>query len=111
MIAINSQGAVMLGIVAVGPTRAAPHPPTPRRPDQKNLQAEATTCRDPGSVDCPGFFSVAVKTLFCRCADFAGVCVAAAKVVLIHIRNEAAFELASRSVSPYSLLNLLVIFP
>ena len=44
------------------PTRAAPHPPTPRRrPDQKSLQAEATTCRDPGSVYCPGFFSVAVN--------------------------------------------------
>ena len=43
------------------PDRAAPHPPTPRRPDQKSLQAEATTCRDPGSVDCPGFFFVAVK--------------------------------------------------
>ena len=37
------------------------HPPTPRRPDQKSLQTEATTCIDPGSLDCPGFFSVAVK--------------------------------------------------
>ncbi len=45
---------------------------------------EATTCRDPGSADCPGFFSVAVKTLFRRRTDFAGVCVAAAAVVLIH---------------------------
>jgi hypothetical protein len=42
---------------------------------------EATTCRDPGSVDCPGFFSVAVKTLFCRCTDFAGVCVVLATLL------------------------------
>ena len=40
------------------------HPPTPRRPDQKSLQTEATTCIDPGSLDCPGFFSVAVKHQF-----------------------------------------------
>ena len=32
--------------------------PQPRRP---SLQADATTCRSPGSVDCPGFFFVAVK--------------------------------------------------
>jgi hypothetical protein len=64
------------------PIRAAPHPPTPRRrPDHKSLKAEATNCRDPGSVYCPGFFSVAVKTLFCRCAYFAGVCVAAATLL------------------------------
>ena len=66
------------------PIRAAPHPPTPRRPDQKSLQAEATTCRNPGSVYCPGFLFVTVKTLFCRYADFAGVCVAAATVTLSH---------------------------
>jgi hypothetical protein len=30
-------------------------------PDQRSLQAEAATCRSPGSVDCPGFFYVAVK--------------------------------------------------
>jgi hypothetical protein len=93
------------------PTRAAPHPPIPRRPDQKSLQAEATTCRDPGSVYCPGFLFVAVKTLFCRCADFAGVCVALATVALIHEKRGPAFELASRLESSYSLLNLLVIYP
>ena len=38
--------------------------PIPRRPDHKSLQAEATTCRDPGSVDCPGFFYVAVNAFF-----------------------------------------------
>jgi hypothetical protein len=38
------------------------HPPTPRRPDHKSLQAEATTCRSPGSVDCPGVLFVAVNT-------------------------------------------------
>ena len=36
--------------------------PIPRRPDHKSLQAEATTCRDPASVDRPGFFFVTVKT-------------------------------------------------
>ena len=51
---------------------------------------------------------MAVKTLFCRCADFARE--SAATVVLI-TRNVAAFELASRLESSYSLLNLLVIFP
>jgi hypothetical protein len=35
--------------------------PRPRRPDHKSLQAEATTCRSPGSVDCPGFFFGAVN--------------------------------------------------
>ena len=36
---------------------AAAHPPTPRRrPDHKSLKAEATTCRDPGSVDWRGLF-------------------------------------------------------
>ena len=53
----------------IGPTRAAFPSPEPRHPDQKNLQAEATTCRDPGTVDCPGFLFVAVKTLFCPLAD------------------------------------------
>ena len=32
------------------PIRVAPHPPTPCRPDQKSLQAEATTCRNPDSI-------------------------------------------------------------
>jgi len=50
---------VRLGFELIGPTRAAFPSPEPRRPDQKSLQAEATTCRDPGSVDCPGFFFVA----------------------------------------------------
>jgi hypothetical protein len=55
---------VRLRFELMGPTRAAFPSPEPRRPDQKSLQAEATTCRNPGSVYCPGFFSVAVKTLF-----------------------------------------------
>jgi hypothetical protein len=50
-------------ILILGPTRAAAHPPTPRRPDQKSLQAEAATWRSPGRVDCPGFFFEAVKAL------------------------------------------------
>jgi Domain of unknown function (DUF4167) len=70
-----------LKLCLLGPTRAAAHPPTPRRPDQKSLQAEATTYRDPGNVDCPGFFFVA---LFVRYVRSAGVCVAAATVALIH---------------------------
>ena len=64
---------------------AFPSPDTPKPPGSiRALQAEATTCRDPGTVDFPGFLFVAVKTLFCRYADFAGVCVAAATVALIH---------------------------
>ena len=38
----------------VGPIRAAPHPPTPRRrPDHKSLQAEATTV-EPRQRELPG---------------------------------------------------------
>jgi hypothetical protein len=55
------------------PIRAAPIP-RPRRPDHKSLQAEATTCRDPGSLECPGSFFVTVKALFPKRADFAGMC-------------------------------------
>ena len=54
---------VRLGFELIGPIRAAFPSPEPRRPDQKSLQAEATTCRDPGSVDCPGFFFVAAGVL------------------------------------------------
>jgi hypothetical protein len=64
--------------------------PIPRHPAariKKSLQVEATTCRDPGTVDCPGFFSVAVKTLSCRCADFAGVCVVLATLLVYCIRG------------------------
>jgi hypothetical protein len=51
---------VRLGFEFVG--QSGRHPiPDIRRPDQKSLQTEATTCRSPGSVDCPGFFFVAVK--------------------------------------------------
>jgi len=53
--ALHGNG-VQIKFILVGPTRAATHPATPHRPDQKSQQAEATTCRDPGSVDCPGFF-------------------------------------------------------
>ena len=44
----------------VRPVRAAaPSPDTPP-PEQKSLQAEATTCSEPrANVDCPGFFFVA----------------------------------------------------
>jgi hypothetical protein len=49
-------------VVLVGQSGRHPHPPTPRRrPDHKSPQVEATTCRDPGSVDCPGFIFVAVN--------------------------------------------------
>jgi hypothetical protein len=41
--------------------RRLPSPDTRRRPDQKSLQAEATTCRSPGTMDCPGFFFVTAK--------------------------------------------------
>ena len=38
------------------------YPPTPRRrPDHKSPQVEATTCRDPGSVNFPGFIFMAVN--------------------------------------------------
>jgi hypothetical protein len=47
------------------PTRAAFPSPDARRPDLKSLQTEATTCRDPGSVDYPGFFYVAVNIPTC----------------------------------------------
>jgi hypothetical protein len=40
----------------VGPIRAAPHPPTRRHPDQKSLQAEATTCRTPEAWTARGSF-------------------------------------------------------
>jgi hypothetical protein len=46
----------------LGPTRAAPIPRC-IRPDQKSLQAEATTCRAL-SVHGSGFFSVTVKAPF-----------------------------------------------
>jgi hypothetical protein len=50
-----------------GPDPDGIHPPTPqRRPDHKSLQAEATTYRSPGSVDCPGFFFV---SLIVRCRE------------------------------------------
>ena len=67
----------------IGPTRAAPHPPTPRRPDQKSLQAEATTCRNPGSVDCPGFFFVAVKAFF-PATQTLPECVSSAATLLVY---------------------------
>ena len=49
-----------------------PHPPTP--PGSQEPQVEATTCRNPGSVDCPGFIFVAVnersEIIFrCCCAE------------------------------------------
>ena len=65
----------------IGPTRSAPHPPNPAARIKRNLLVEAAAMERPGSVDCPGFFSVAVKTLFCRSADFASG--SAATVVLI----------------------------
>ena len=44
--------------IGVGPIPAAA--PIPRHPesrqDHKSLQAKATTCRNPGRLDCPGFF-------------------------------------------------------
>jgi len=47
--------------IGVGPIPAAA--PIPRHPesrqDRKRLQAKATTCRNPGRLDCPGFFFVA----------------------------------------------------
>jgi hypothetical protein len=78
------------------------HPPTPRRPDHKSLQAEATTCRDPGSVDCPGFFFVAVnpvKKLFEACGSQV--------TVLRFIRSPATYKFLHRcpklNVNPRSL--------
>ena len=44
--------------------RTASHPRTPDAARiTRALQAEATTCRDPGSVDCPGFIFMAVNRL------------------------------------------------
>jgi hypothetical protein len=42
------------------PIRAAFHPPTSPPGSQEPTSVEATTCRDPGSVDCPGSIFVAV---------------------------------------------------
>jgi hypothetical protein len=54
----------------------------PRHPDaariNKSPQAEATTCRDPGSVDCPGVLFCGGQSIFSSSADFPGVCVVAA---------------------------------
>ena len=38
-----------------------PSPDTASHPLTRGPQAEATTCRSPGSVKCPGFFFVAIK--------------------------------------------------
>ncbi len=46
-------------VYLVGPTRAAPIPRHPAARIKKSLQAEATTCSSPESVDFSGFFSVA----------------------------------------------------
>jgi hypothetical protein len=56
----TSSAGVAVPVISASPIRAAPHPPR-RRPDHKSLQAEATTCRDPGSADCPGFTFMAVN--------------------------------------------------
>ena len=60
--------------IAVGPIPAAP--PIPRHPEsRRTIRAyKATTCRDPGSLGCPGFFFVAVNMLFGRLQDLP-VCV------------------------------------
>ena len=47
---------------------------------------EATTCRSPGSVDCPGFFCDG-QSVFSSRADFAGACVAAATLLLYSRRG------------------------
>jgi hypothetical protein len=60
-------------VVLVGQSGGIPIP-EPRRPDHKNLQAEATTCRDPGSVDCSGVLFCGGQNVFSTVADFAGVC-------------------------------------
>jgi hypothetical protein len=78
---------VRLGFELIGLTRAATHPPTPRRPDQKSLQAEATTYRSPGTVDCPGFFFVTLIALFSRLADFTEVCVSRATLLEYFLLN------------------------
>ena len=45
-----------------GPIRAAsPSPDTPTPPGSQEPQVEATTCRDPESVDFPGFIFMAVN--------------------------------------------------
>ena len=45
----------------LGQTGRLPIPRHPAARINKSLQAEATTCRSPGSLDCPGFFFVTVK--------------------------------------------------
>jgi hypothetical protein len=60
----------------VGKIKSGRHPiPRPHRPDYKGLQAEATTCRNPGSVACLGLFFVTVKARFSARTVFARVCV------------------------------------
>jgi hypothetical protein len=45
--------------------RAASHPPTPRRrPEHKAYKLRQQLVENPGSVDCPGFFYVAVNAFF-----------------------------------------------
>ena len=58
------------------------------RPPSPNLAARITRAYklrqqpvNPGSVNCPGFFFVTVKTLFPSHPDFAGVCVAPATLL------------------------------
>jgi hypothetical protein len=59
------------------PTWAAS--PIPRHPDAAQIieayKAEATTCRSPGTINCPGFFFVTLKALFSDLWIFPGVCV------------------------------------
>jgi hypothetical protein len=95
-----------------GPIRTAS--PIPRHPDAARItrahKLRQQPAETPGACIARGSFFVAVKTLFYRCPDFAGACVAAATIALIHKKRGPAFELASRLESSYSLLNLLVIF-
>src|ERR1700733_14677297 len=59
----GNQQSILTSTLLLGsrPSRPA-SPDTPRRPDRRSLQAEASTCRDPGCLDCPGFIFVAVKS-------------------------------------------------
>ena len=69
--------------------------PEPRRPNQKSLQAEATTCRAPDRGT-PGFFSVTDKVFFSVMQTFS-VCVSVAAATVLDYSNARA-EMLGRIV-------------
>jgi hypothetical protein len=52
-----------------------PHPPTPHAARIAEAYKLRHQLMDPGSLDCPGFIFMAVKTVQMRISNFAGECV------------------------------------